>query len=527
MSDDLTCGFCSENLESLTLSQREDHYEAHFLETGCGTSAGSSLKPTSSQQNNPKITGQRWKKRSQPNARESWKKLVNKIENDVFWYPSIGGSPPRNYTPGLVPIIKRSLNLLCENKKITRAVLCHEKIVHISKELWDAPWGCGYRNFMMLCTGLVEQQHQPLYFPLLDAPPTPSVRNLQSWIQLAWNDGYDEIGRRELRNKIVGTNKWIGTAGTPYPVKHLKFRTNGPKRYMLLYPIGESRKKVPEVIKIHSWIIRAEVIDFNEFRDKESCAAAVIQWMVQYFTSDRPEYNKVQSASTSINDILGKTSPVVSTHLMPVILQHRGHSRLIVGYQQDVDGNVDLLTFDTGRLLPFALRSLGRSPYAPLEPDDASIVDLDASSSASAMNMQVHEAEAVNNNKRSITLADLLTPSEAALAKEQQLLPDGRQESEDRNKKPKLMSYFHMKKPKKDKSFRGFNFQNRKTEPDPRQVQRAFKLTSKQLAANIEYQVLYVPLRAPLNDREKLDRKVVKGRRITDYAAPSMEQERD
>jgi len=42
---------------------------------------------------------------------------------------------------------------------------------------------------MMLCTGLVEQQRQPLYLSLLNAPTSPSVRNLQLWIQSAWDDG--------------------------------------------------------------------------------------------------------------------------------------------------------------------------------------------------------------------------------------------------------------------------------------------------------------------------------------------------
>lgn len=46
-----------------------------------------------------------------------------------------------------------------------------------------------YRNFLMLCTGLFEQQIQPLYFPLLDASPPPSVRNLQSWVKSAWDNG--------------------------------------------------------------------------------------------------------------------------------------------------------------------------------------------------------------------------------------------------------------------------------------------------------------------------------------------------
>lgn len=69
--------------------------------------------------------------------------------------------------------------------------------------------------------------------------------------------------------------------------------------------------------------------------------------MVKYFDS---EYSDAQDTpSTSINDTLGKTTPVIASQLMPVILQHRGHSRLIVGYQQETDGSTSLLTFDTGR----------------------------------------------------------------------------------------------------------------------------------------------------------------------------------
>ncbi|KAF5358071.1 hypothetical protein D9756_001749 [Leucocoprinus leucothites] len=524
MSDGLTCGFCSENLESLTLSQREDHYEAHFVASGCGSSADG-VRGESSRRNASNTTAQRGKRRFQPNVREPWEKLVKKIENDVFWYPSLGSPPPRNYTPGLIPIIKQSLNTLCANGKVARAVLCHDKVVHISKELWDISWGCGYRNFLMLCTGLVEQEHQPLYFPLLDTSPTPSVRNLQSCIQIAWDDGktpfiillhstrpsivagYDAVGRKELRSKIIGTNKWIGTA----------------EIYVVL-----SHRGIP-----------AELVDFNGFRDKESCgplfdrvslsfnlpasltgAAAVIQWMVQYFTPDEPECAKAQSSS---------------------INNHRGHSRTIIGYQRDVDGIVNLLTFDTGRwdyhlmiviifsheicsLLPFALRSLGRSPYGPLEHDEASSHGPGLTSGPSKVAMQAYEDQGVNSHEVPITLVDLLTPSETELAREQQLLPERPQESRDSSKKAKLMSHLKAKNSKKGKSSRGFTFQSdRKAEPDARQVQKAFKLTPKQLASKAEYQVLYVPLRAPLSENQKLDRKIVRGRRITNNSSPPME----
>lgn len=81
----------------------------------------------------------------------------------------------------------------------------------------------------MACTALIDQQVQPLYFPALDQPTSPGVRNLQYWIEAAWKDGmkpssrfitafntyigFDEEGASELGHNLVGTKKWIGTAG--------------------------------------------------------------------------------------------------------------------------------------------------------------------------------------------------------------------------------------------------------------------------------------------------------------------------
>jgi hypothetical protein len=46
-----------------------------------------------------------------------------------------------------------------------------------------------YRNYEMACAALMDQTEQPLYFPLLDSPIPPGVRNLQRWVEAAWNDG--------------------------------------------------------------------------------------------------------------------------------------------------------------------------------------------------------------------------------------------------------------------------------------------------------------------------------------------------
>ena len=89
-----------------------------------------------------------------------------------------------------------------------------------------------YRNFLIACTALINQTVQPLYFPLLDHPRPPGVRNLQYWIEDAWANGtmqysscfssfifvivgFDRDGAEDLSHKLVGTKKWIGTAGAP------------------------------------------------------------------------------------------------------------------------------------------------------------------------------------------------------------------------------------------------------------------------------------------------------------------------
>lgn len=45
----------------------------------------------------------------------------------------------------------------------------------------------------MACSVLMSQQEQPLYFPLLDSPLAPGIRNLQLWIEDAWMHGQKEL----------------------------------------------------------------------------------------------------------------------------------------------------------------------------------------------------------------------------------------------------------------------------------------------------------------------------------------------
>lgn len=71
---------------------------------------------------------------------------------------------------------------------------------------------------------------------------------------------------------------------------------------------------------------------------------AVTDWVVEYFSPSISNKIKI-----SIDDALRGASPVTCTDKMPLILQHNGHSRTIVGYEVSQKGVVNLLCFDSAK----------------------------------------------------------------------------------------------------------------------------------------------------------------------------------
>ena len=170
------------------------------------------------------------------------------MKENIFWHVFQATPPPKNCTPGLIPLLKRTFTKLHSRGVTTRAVLCSEGVCHVGTEFcmfrlhhhsnshltpvfsrlrlglqvrfpssvhlfkWlltasFCPPSISlvrYRNFLMACTSLIAQQSQPMYFPLLDVgngsfakvsqgkPQElrgPGVRALQAWIEDAWRRG--------------------------------------------------------------------------------------------------------------------------------------------------------------------------------------------------------------------------------------------------------------------------------------------------------------------------------------------------
>ncbi|KAI6116905.1 peptidase family C78-domain-containing protein [Pisolithus croceorrhizus] len=231
-----------------------------------------------------------------------------KGSEERFWYPALSEPPPANYTPGLLSILKEALKKSNLKGYIDRAVLCYDRTPHIAPT-FDRGWGCGYRNFLMACAALMDQQIQPSYLGCLDRPIPPGVCNLQQWIEDAWKEGYDKIGAEQLDNRLVGTKKFIGTAEL-----YVAFSSRGIPCILVDFDLGSSK-------------------GLDRLTD----------WFVQYFS------DPVKKQGT-VNDALRDGSPVITTEKMPVILQFEGHSVTVVGYEvQSRSREVNLLVFDPSR----------------------------------------------------------------------------------------------------------------------------------------------------------------------------------
>ncbi|KIK98829.1 hypothetical protein PAXRUDRAFT_823439 [Paxillus rubicundulus Ve08.2h10] len=287
------CQLCSQNLGGLSAGEREVHYDRH--KSGHPTKSLSKVK--------------RLKPASVKFFRKTSPTKSDKNTEDEFWHAAQSKAPPANYTPGLLTILKDALKKSHVAGLTQRAVLCYERTPHIHREFFDASWGCGYRNFLMACAALVDQQIESLYFPLLEDPLPPGVRNLQRWIETAWKQGYDDIGAKELDHKLVGTKKFIGTGEL-----YVAFTSRRIPCVLVDFSLGNSRN------------------GFTELTD----------WVVGYFSDSFKRQGNV-------NDVLRHATPVVATDKMPVIMQYEGHSVTIVGYELAKNGVVNLLVFDPSR----------------------------------------------------------------------------------------------------------------------------------------------------------------------------------
>ncbi|KAI8923299.1 peptidase family C78-domain-containing protein [Entophlyctis helioformis] len=178
-------------------------------------------------------------------------------------------------------------------------------------------WSCGYRNTQMLCSALLNMPGYERLRSLLQDVPT--VGQIQSALENAWQNGFDVDGAKQLRHKVRNTHKWIGTTEVAALMHNLGFRT---KLYDVHAPTGPNGT--------HPQLVRVIREYFEHSLDPASVAAS-------------------QDSGVQI---------YIQDTLAPIYLQHQGHSRTIVGFEVQPDGQTNLIVFDPGRSLPPRLASV-------------------------------------------------------------------------------------------------------------------------------------------------------------------------
>ncbi|KZV85094.1 DUF1671-domain-containing protein [Exidia glandulosa HHB12029] len=364
---------------------------------------------------------------------------------NIFWHPGLGDAPPpANFTPGVMPLLKRALVKTHAKGTTRQAYLCCDSATHVATERWDMGWGCGYRNFLMACTALMGQHERPEYAQLLEQPMPPGVRNLQRWIQTAWRDGYDAEGARQLKNRLVGTKRWIGTGE--------------------LYTAFTHRG------------IPCRLVDFPNVAPQ-----VILKWVRDYFD---PQAEK-SSIGNAVDAIKG-ASPVVITKKMPLVLQHAGHSRTIVGIEVNRAGDTNLLIYDPSRRPARQVRE-----------------------AALAAHLKIEVAHRGYQNKLSRVLHPF-NRRKRERADEGASMPSAKKVRVDENGNAGAGAQQNLP----ETHTRAASLALAETQLDPLKLVKLFRLNSSKVGKNSKYQILWFPMTEPYTDDQRWAHREVRSEQI-------------
>ncbi|XP_062488432.1 zinc finger-containing ubiquitin peptidase 1 isoform X2 [Pezoporus occidentalis] len=128
-----------------------------------------------------------------------------------------------------------------ENKDVRRVWLS-ARVDHFHSSLGDRGWGCGYRNFQMLLSSLLQNS---LYNDCLrDTTAIPCIPKIQSMIEDAWREGFDPHGASHFNNRLHGSKAWIGACEIYSLLTSLRIKCQIIDFHKPTGPTGHSRTVV-------------------------------------------------------------------------------------------------------------------------------------------------------------------------------------------------------------------------------------------------------------------------------------------
>ncbi|XP_007954455.1 zinc finger-containing ubiquitin peptidase 1 [Orycteropus afer afer] len=212
---------------------------------------------------------------------------------DMMESLAIGIDDGKTKTSGIIEALHRYYENAATD---VRHVWLSAVVDHFHSSSGDKGWGCGYRNFQMLLSSLLQND---AYDDCLKGMPVPCIPKIQSMIEDAWKEGFDPQGASQLNNRLQGTKAWIGACEV----------------YALLTSLR----------------IKCRIVDFHKSTGPLGTHPRLFEWILNYYSSEREGSPKV-----------------VCTSKPPIYLQHQGHSRTVVGIEERKNRTLCLLIFDPG-----------------------------------------------------------------------------------------------------------------------------------------------------------------------------------
>nr|XP_045247573.1 zinc finger-containing ubiquitin peptidase 1 isoform X2 [Macaca fascicularis] len=212
---------------------------------------------------------------------------------DMMESLAIGIDDGKTKTSGIIEALHRYYQNAATD---VRQVWLSSVVDHFHSSLGDKGWGCGYRNFQMLLSSLLQND---AYDDCLKGMSVPCIPKIQSMIEDAWKEGFDPQGASQLNNRLQGTKAWIGACEV----------------YILLTSLR----------------VKCHIVDFHKSTGPLGTHPRLFEWILNYYSSE------------------GEGSPkVVCTSKPPIYLQHQGHSRTVIGIEEKKNRTLCLLIFDPG-----------------------------------------------------------------------------------------------------------------------------------------------------------------------------------
>ncbi|MCJ1334032.1 hypothetical protein MMC10_010739 [Thelotrema lepadinum] len=236
-------------------------------------------------------------------------------------YNIVAQETNENHLRGLVSLLGRLIQndrssllgkLIHNDRKIDKAYLCRDAVEYIYRIKGEGQHFCGYRNTLMLLSGLDVDIKATIPFA------TQTVLDIQTLIERAWDMGYSSEGQIETGG-IKDTRKHIGTA----EVSHQTFA--------ICLSILIIRSKVRALLE--SLKIPCEANVFPSSAGSKKPYKELLDYVEAYFS---------KASSDNIKTKVHQTS------LPSIYLQRPHHSLTIVGLEKRHDGSRALLVFDPG-----------------------------------------------------------------------------------------------------------------------------------------------------------------------------------